>query len=73
MPKPLRKSSYQSILSDIETLYLNARKALGLMYWKAGERIVKAEQEGEEKAPYGKQLIKHLSKDLTDEPFQLYL
>jgi len=44
---------------------LNARKALGLMYWKTGERIVKAEQEGQEKAPYGKQLIKRLSEDLT--------
>lgn len=65
MPKSLKKSSYQSVLSDIEELCLNARKALGLMYWKVGQRIVKAEQEGEEKAPYGKQLIKHLSRDLT--------
>lgn len=69
MPKTLTKSltnsSYQSILSDIEALCLDARKALTLMYWKTGERIIKAEQEGEEKAPYGKQLIKRLSKDLT--------
>ncbi|MFH1640968.1 MAG: DUF1016 N-terminal domain-containing protein, partial [Candidatus Omnitrophota bacterium] len=65
MTKPLKKSSYQSILSDIVAVCLNARRALGLMYWKTGERIVKAEQEGKEKAPYGKQLIKRLSKDLT--------
>ena len=65
MSKRLRKSSYRSILSDIVELCLNGRRALGQMYWGIGRRIVKAEQEGEERAPYGKQLIALLSRDLT--------
>lgn len=61
----LTTKSYQSLLSEIEALCLSARRAMGMMYWKIGQRIVEAEQEGEDKAPYGKQLVKRLSRDLT--------
>ncbi len=36
-----------------------------LMYWKIGERIVKEEQHGKQRADYGKYLIKSLAKELT--------
>ena len=34
-------------------------------YWKIGERIVIEEQNGNERAEYGKHIIEHLSKELT--------
>lgn len=34
-------------------------------YWKIGERIVIEEQNGNERAEYGKRIIEHLSKELT--------
>lgn len=57
---------YQAILTDIETLYTNARKTMVEMYWRIGKRIVEAEQGGEAKAPYGTQLLEALSSDLTE-------
>jgi|GEM_PF-2216521 len=73
MPNIQRSSSttkfsadrYQEILSDIESLYRNARKTMVEMYWRIGKRIVEAEQGGEAKAPYGTQLLERLSKDLS--------
>ena len=35
-------------------------------YWEIGRRIVEIEQEGEERAGYGEDLIKRLGKDLTE-------
>lgn len=35
------------------------------MYWQIGRRIVEEEQGGQERAEYGKGLIKNLSKELT--------
>lgn len=34
-------------------------------YWKVGQRIVKEEQKGTERAEYGKRIIEQLSKELT--------
>lgn len=34
-------------------------------YWKVGQRIVKEEQKGSERAEYGKRIIEQLSKELT--------
>lgn len=65
MPKELTKTSYQSILADIEAYYTGAKQAMVEMYWKIGKRIVVAEQVGQTKAPYGKRLIVKLSEDLT--------
>ena len=35
-------------------------------YWAVGQYIVEFEQEGDEKAEYGKYLLKNLSKDLAE-------
>ncbi len=58
-------NSYATLLTDIENIYTNARRAIVEMYWNIGKRIVEAEQDGEAKAPYGEQLIVGLAKDLT--------
>ncbi len=65
---------YNSILSDLSELLeqsrrLTARSVNAIMtatYWEIGRRIVEIEQKGEERAAYGKELLKKLSKDLTD-------
>ena len=36
-------------------------------YWNIGRRIVEEEQHGQERAQYGKELIKTLAKELTHE------
>ena len=68
------KDEYDSILSDLSELLeqsrrLTARSINAVMtatYWEIGRRIVEVEQGGEERAEYGKELLKRLSKDLTD-------
>lgn len=65
MPKQPVKTSYQKLITDLEALYLNARKTVATMYWQMGQRIVEAEQDGRGRAPYGKKLIAGLAKDLT--------
>jgi predicted nuclease of restriction endonuclease-like (RecB) superfamily len=65
----------QLFLEDIKIIINDARSsavrsinhALTLMYWYIGERIVKEEQHGEERAKYGKYLIKNLSDVLEKE------
>ncbi len=67
------ENSYDSILSDVVELLeqsrrLTARSVNAIMtatYWEIGRRIVEVEQKGEERAEYGKELLKKLSKDLT--------
>lgn len=62
-------------LEDIKIIINEARSsavrsvnhALTLMYWHIGERIVKEEQNGEERAKYGKKLVKELAKSLQNE------
>ena len=36
-------------------------------YWEIGRRIVEEEQRGKERAEYGKEIVKNLSKELTEE------
>ena len=36
-------------------------------YWEIGRRIVEEEQNGKERAEYGKEIVKNLSKELTEE------
>ncbi len=65
----------QNFIQDIRIIISDARTsavrsvnhALTLMYWHIGERIIKEEQHGEERAEYGKYLIKNLSEALTKE------
>ena len=68
------QDNYDSILSDVVKLLeqsrrLTARSINAIMtatYWEIGRRIVEVEQKGEERAEYGKELLKKLSKDLTN-------
>lgn len=68
------ENNYDSILSELSELLeqsrrLTARSINSIMtatYWEIGRRIVEIEQKGAERAEYGKELLKKLSKDLTD-------
>lgn len=64
-----------SIKGEIREILLNARQRVAAQvntellstYWNIGKIIVKHEQENRERAEYGKQTLKQLSKDLTKE------
>lgn len=59
-------AAYRKLVGDISRLYKNARKALAEFYWYTGQRIVKVEQDGVVRARYGDNLLKHLSRDLSE-------
>lgn len=62
-------------LLEIKQILANARQkaytavnsAMVEAYWKIGERIVLEEQNGADRAAYGKEIIKNLSLELTNE------
>ena len=66
---------YQSVITDIKDIisfgqgkaYDAANKAMVLTYWHVGKRIVEQEQDGKERAEYGKALIDTLASELTKE------
>ncbi|MCD7843217.1 MAG: PDDEXK nuclease domain-containing protein [Clostridiales bacterium] len=66
---------YQNVIDDvkgiissgIENAYVAANRAMVLTYWNIGKRIVEQEQDGNERAAYGKALIAALSDELTKE------
>ena len=68
------EQDYDSILSDLSELLEQSRKMaarsvnaiMTATYWEIGRRIVEVEQRGEERAEYGEEILKRLSKDLTD-------
>jgi len=68
------QDEYDSILSNIVDLLeqsqrLTARSVNAIMtatYWEIGRRIVEIEQGGENRAEYGKELLRRLSSDLTE-------
>lgn len=47
--------------------YSAINSAMVEAYWQMGKRIVEEEQQGKERAEYGKQLLKSLSEELTKE------
>jgi len=65
--------NYQQLVETIDQAYQNAKNnvisAVNIemlhAYWKIGKYIIEFEQEGLEKAKYGKKLLENLSKDLT--------
>ncbi|PKM75382.1 MAG: hypothetical protein CVU92_01685 [Firmicutes bacterium HGW-Firmicutes-17] len=65
----------QAIINEIRQILQSARENVAravnnellLAYWNIGKIIVDNEQAGSEKAEYGKQLLKSLSKELTRE------
>lgn len=67
----INPSLIEEIRSIIHSSRLQAAKAVDhqrvLMYWHLGKRIFEEEQLGKERADYGTQLIKYLSKELQPE------
>ncbi len=65
----------QQFIHDVREIVSQARQqaysainsAMVEAYWKMGKRIVEEEQQGQARADYGKQLLKSLSKALTEE------
>lgn len=64
-----------SMMNEIRELLLNARQRVAVQvntellstYWNIGRIIVEHEQENKERADYGKQALKKLSQELTNE------
>ena len=74
MSKDLESSNesfYESVREILSKARANAYASVNFImveaYWRIGQRIVEEEQGGDEKAAYGKELIKELSKRLGDE------
>ena len=63
------------MMNEIRELLLNARQRVAVQvntellstYWNVGKIIVEHEQENKNRADYGKQTLKELSKELTKE------
>lgn len=58
--KEILKSARQKAYNTINSVMVES-------YWKIGRRIVEEEQNGKERAEYGKEILKNLSKELTEE------
>ena len=62
-------------INEIKTILKNARQkaytavnsAMVEAYWEIGRRIVEEEQNGKERAEYGKEILQNFSKKLTEE------
>ena len=73
--KKMSELQNQAIINEIRQILLSARENVAravnnellFAYWNIGKIIVDNEQAGSEKAEYGKQLLKLLSKELTRE------
>lgn len=73
--KTIQPHSMNSLLADLRVLILSARKAVAhtvdsiqvVTSFEIGRRIVEHEQQGSERAEYGKALLKELSAILTEE------
>ena len=65
----------EDYVSDIKAIFTQSRQyaknhvnyAMVYAYWLTGKRIVLQEQNGENRAKYGKKIIKNLSEELTKE------
>ncbi len=70
-PEIINSNFLNDIIEIIEGAKIKAIKAVDfervLMNWDIGKRIFEEEQEGKERADYGKYLIKHLSEKLQAE------
>lgn len=74
MPAPLAATGdYPGLVGGISELVEAARRGsartvnafMTATYWEVGRRIVEFEQGGENRAKYGKELLKRLAEDLT--------
>ena len=74
MPNEIRLAN-ESFISEVKAMVARARnqayaavnQAMVEAYWNIGRRIVEEEQQGKNRADYGKQLLKQLSAALTSE------
>jgi predicted nuclease of restriction endonuclease-like (RecB) superfamily len=57
----------QIIAQARQKAYIAINSAMVEAYWQMGRRIVEQEQQGKDRADYGSQLLKSLSKELTAE------
>jgi len=62
---PLFQSVREIITQSREKVFRIANSTLLLTYWQIGKLIVEDEQEGKERAEYGKYTLKNLSEQLT--------
>lgn len=70
--KATAAKDYNELLSGVVELLEAGRRQASLAvhsvltgsYWLVGRRLVEHEQKGESRAPYGVELIEHLSRDL---------
>lgn len=75
MNKDLALPYNSDFINDIKQIVAQARQktytainsAMVDAYWQMGKRIVEQEQQGKDRANYGSQLLKSLSKELTAE------
>lgn len=66
--------AYQPMVDDIKEIiekgrndaYSSVNSIMTMTYWNIGRRIVEEEQRGQERAQYGKKLIKYLSEQLQE-------
>jgi len=71
--EPMNAVGYGDLVGDIGKLLEAARRTVArsvnaimtATYWEIGRRIVEFEQRGAERAPYGSELLKRLSAELT--------
>ena len=57
----------QIVTQARQKAYAAINSAMVDAYWQMGKRIVEQEQQGKDRADYGSQLLKSLSKELTAE------
>ena len=72
MSNIINQNSFYSQIKAIiqkarDTVYKQINFVMVEAYWNIGRKIVEEEQRGEQRAEYGKALIKELSKRLTQE------
>ena len=69
----LTPNLYETVLAEVSDLLESARREaaktvntlMTATYWELGRRIVELEQQGTERAEYGKQIIERLAQDLS--------
>lgn len=72
-PDNISSSTYAVLVDGIGALLDTTRRSaartvnalMTASYWEIGRRIVEFEQQGEKRAGYGQELLKHLSRDLS--------
>ncbi len=73
MSKIVKKTDYKGLLEKVSKIIEEARKKtvrqintiITQTYWEVGRIILEEEQRGKERAEYGEELVRKLSKDLT--------